>query len=88
MARIFSTSTVEKISTGISTRIANFYFDYKVFFYWGMAQGFAPCFFLCISIALLTMLFIGKWNTEMQVLKIIRKRSGDSYIKKSYLCIS
>lgn len=27
--------------------IANFYFDYKVFFYCSMAQRFAPCFF-CI----------------------------------------
>ena len=26
--------------------IANFYFDYKVFFYWGMAQRFAPCIFV------------------------------------------
>lgn len=26
--------------------IANFYFDYKVFFYWGMTQWFAPCFFV------------------------------------------
>lgn len=46
-----STTKIQKISeitnffrhyflsrTEVRIRIANFYFDYKVFFYWGMAQ--------------------------------------------------
>ena len=43
--------------------MTNFYFDYKVFFYWAWRSDLRHAFF-CIYIALLTMLLIRKWNTE------------------------
>ena len=47
-----------------STRIANFYFDYKVFFYWGMAQWFAPCFLLGYG---------GHWLENISIFDVNRK---------------
>ena len=50
---------------------ANFYFDYKVFFYWNMAQRFAPCIFCCVL-----------WR-EIEVIAFLQQPQKQVLLKKN-----